>query len=114
MTFRRNALAVLAVLLAVGTAPVQTASAASVDRAFSAAVAKILAGVHNDFLDKMSAAEKRAFIACAQKVMDAAPTARKQYVLAASNAGEMRKRFDEVALDNRAVLKKQISSECAA
>jgi hypothetical protein len=114
MTFRRNALAACAVLAVFSAASLQDASGASVDRAFAAAVAKVLAGVHNDFLDKMSASEKRAFVACAQKVMNAAPLARKQYVLAAPNAGEMRKRFDEVALDNRAVLKKQISSDCAA
>jgi hypothetical protein len=45
--------------------------------------------------------------------MDGAPSARKQYVLAASNQSEMRQRFDEVALDNRAKLKQRISRECA-
>ena len=68
----------------------------------------------NDFLDGLSAAEKKEFVACAQRVMSAAPLARKQYVLAAKSAGEMRQRFDEVALDNRARLKQQISAHCAA
>jgi len=111
MSFRRKAVAVLALLAAAAATP--ASAAASVDQAFSAAVAKVLAGVHNDFLDGLSPAEKRAFVACAQGVMAGAPTARKQYVLAAKSSGEMRKRFDEVAQDNRAKLKQQISSECA-
>jgi hypothetical protein len=45
--------------------------------------------------------------------MNDAPLARKQYVLAAPNQGEMRQRFDEVALDNRAKLKQRITAECA-
>jgi hypothetical protein len=45
--------------------------------------------------------------------MNGAPTARKQYVLAASNSAELRKRFDEVSLDNRATLKKAVASTCA-
>jgi hypothetical protein len=113
MTFRRTSLAVLAIVAAIGAAPLQSASAASVDRAFAAAVAKVLAGVHNSYLDELSAAERRAVVACAQKVMNRAPAARKQYVLAASNASELRKRFDEVALDNRATLKKEVASTCA-
>ena len=113
MTFRRKSLAVLAVVAAIGAAPLQSASAASVDRAFAAAVAKVLASVHNSYLDGLSAAQRKEFVACAQQVMNGAPTARKQYVLAASNAGELRKRFDEVSLDNRAVLKKAVASTCA-
>ena len=112
MRFRRKAVALLAVLAAMGAAA-SPASAASVDQAFSAAVAKVLATVHNDFIDGLSPAEKRAFVACAQGVMAGAPQGRKQYVLAAKSSGEMRKRFDEVAQDNRAKLKQQISSECA-
>jgi hypothetical protein len=112
MTFRRKSLVVLAVVAALGAAPLQSASAASVDRAFAAAVAKVLAGVHNDYLDGLSAAQRKEFVACAQQVMNAAPTARKQYVLAASSAAEMRKRFDEVALDRPAVLKRQVSANC--
>jgi hypothetical protein len=112
MTSRRNSLAVLAVLAVIGSMPAQVASAASIDRAFSDAVAKVLAGVHNNYLDSLSAAQKRAFVVCAQKIMNAAPTARKQYVLGASSSGELRKRFDEISLDNRAELKKAVSSNC--
>jgi hypothetical protein len=113
MTFSRKSLAVLAAVVAIGAAPLQPASAASVDRAFAAAVAKVLAGVHNSYLDGLSAAQRREFVACAQKVMQQAPSTRKQYVLGAKNAGELRKRFDEVSLDNRAVLKKAVASTCA-
>ena len=66
-----------------------------------------------EFLRDLSSAEFRDFVACAQKVMSAAPLKRKQYVLAASNQSEMRQRFDEVALDNRAALKQRITRECA-
>lgn len=114
MTFSRKVFFTCALLAMTAAAPVGTAQAQSVDRAFSAAVAKILAGVSNDFLDGLSAAEKKEFVACAQRVMGTAPLARKQYVLAAKSTSEMRARFDEVALDNRARLKQQISAECAS
>lgn len=96
------------------TAP-QVANSASVDGAFSAAVARILNSVKSEqeFLSELSSAEFREFVSCAQRVMSAAPLKRKQYVLAASNTGEMRQRFDEVALDNRAALKQRITRECA-
>jgi len=112
MTFSRNVLAVCALLAIAGGGVPAPAKAASVDRAFAAAVAKVLAGVHNDYLDSLTPAQMRAFVACAQKVMNQAPTARKRYVLAASNTSEMRRRFDEVSLENRAQLKKQVSSDC--
>jgi hypothetical protein len=113
MIFSRKAAGALAFLAAVSAGTAFPATAASVDQSFSAAVAKVLAGVKNDFLDGLSASEKRAFVACAQSVMSSAPLARKQYVLAAKSTGEMRQRFDEVALDNRAKLKQRISAECA-
>jgi hypothetical protein len=113
MIIRTKTVAVFALLAATGAGTAFPASAASVDQAFSSAVAKVLASVHNDFIDGLSAAEKRAFVACAQGVMSGAPQARKQYVLAAKSSGEMRKRFDEVAQDNHAKLKQQISADCA-
>jgi hypothetical protein len=113
MQLRKNALAAAAVAAVIASTPLQVAHAASVDRAFSDAVARVLSGVHNNYLDSLSAAERKQFVACAQKVMNGAPTARKQYVLAASGAADLRKRFDEVSLDNRAELKKAVSSNCA-
>ena len=88
---------------------------ASVDSAFSSAVARVLDSVRGqqEFLRNLSQAEFREFVSCAQRVMASAPLKRKQYVLAASNQGEMRQRFDEVALDNRAALKQRITRECA-
>ena len=114
MTFSHKSLVACALFALTVIGPASAARAASVDQAFASAVAKVLAGVHNDFLDGLSASERKAFVACAQNVMSAAPRPRKQYVLAASSAAEMRERFDEVALDNRAELKKRVSSECAA
>jgi hypothetical protein len=103
-----------ALVLALCVAPVSSASSASVDQSFRNAVGRMLNSIRGvDFLDELSPSEKREFVACAQRVMDDAPTARKQYVLAAKNQSEMRQRFDEVALDNRAKLKQRITLECA-
>lgn len=104
---------VLGLAVAASLALGATSASASVDSQFSAAVARVLNGIHNDFLDGLSASEKKAFVRCAQGIMANAPAARKQYVLAAGNQTEMRSRFDEVALDNRAALKQRISSECS-
>jgi hypothetical protein len=110
----RSVFAVAAAFLFLGAAMPKIA-VASVDSAFSAAVARVLSGVRNEeeFLKSLSAAEFKDFVACAQRVMSAAPPQRKQYVLAASNASEMRQRFDEVALDNRAALKQRVARECS-
>jgi hypothetical protein len=109
---RKAAMAAVISLAIVGATAVQ---AQSVDRQFSNAVARILDSVkgEQEFLQELSASDYKQFVACAQKVMAAAPAARKQYVLAASDQGEMRQRFDEVALDNRAALKQQITRDCA-
>jgi hypothetical protein len=112
MTFSRKAL-----FAAIGAFSLLTAdlAAASVNSEFRAAVARVLNSVKSEveFLRELSNAEFREFVSCAQGIMDSAPTARKEYVLAASNRGEQRQRFDEVALDNRAKLKQQIARECA-
>jgi hypothetical protein len=102
-------------LIAFGTASADAASSGAVSGQFRSAVATILNSVKdsNDFLREMSASEFREFIACAQNIMDGAPLARKQYVLAASDNATRRARFDEVALDNQAQLKQRISRECA-
>jgi hypothetical protein len=104
-----------AIALAISTTAGQAASTASVNREFRDAVARILESVRpgNDYLGALSASEFRAFVTCAQDVMDAAPAARKQYVLAANNPSSQRQRFDEVSLDNHAVLKQRITHDCA-
>jgi hypothetical protein len=109
MIFSRTLL--LAAMLLTPMAIAETA-AASTDSQFRAAVARVLNGVRNEFLDGLSAAEKREFIACAQGVMDAVPAGRKRYVLAASG-GEQRARFDEIAQDNNARLKQRVARECS-
>jgi hypothetical protein len=113
---RRNKILLGAVaLIMFGTATADAANTAAVNRQFRSAVADILNSVKNtnDFLRQMGSSEFRDFIACAQNVMDSAPVARKQYVLAAPNVSTQRQRFDEVALDNQAVLKQRITRECA-
>ncbi len=104
-----------ALALAIGTTASQAATNASIDRQFRSAVARILNSVRggNDYLSGLSASQFKAFVACAQGVMDAAPTARKQFVLAAPNETELRQRFDQVSLDNHAKLKQSITRECA-
>ena len=115
MRVRRSVFAAAAAAMVLTTAIPQTANSASVDGAFSAAVARVLTSVRDqqEFLRNLSSSEFKDFVSCAQRVMSAAPQRRKEYVLAASNAGEMRQRFDEVALDNRAALKQRITRECA-
>lgn len=105
-----------AVALAMGgTMAPQPAAAASTNAEFRAAVARVLDSIKdsNDYLSGLSSAEYKAFLACAQNVMDSAPRPRKEYVLAASNMSEQRRRFDQVALDNRAALKQRITLECS-
>lgn len=115
MRVRHSFVAAAAVFAILATASPDPARSASVDSAFSSAVARILDSVkgQQEFLRNLSSAEFREFVSCAQKVMSAAPLKRKQYVLGASNQSEMRQRFDEVALDNRAALKQRITRECA-
>ena len=114
MRVRQSVVVAVAAIVVFSIAP-EAARSASVESAFSSAVARILDGVKSqeDFLKDLSSAEYREFVSCAQRVMSAAPLKRKQYVLAASNQSEMRQRFDEVALDNRAALKQRITRECA-
>jgi hypothetical protein len=112
---RKGFAAAGALLIIVGAISAEAASRASIDRRFSAEVARILNSVKDqeEYLAELSAAEFSAFVECAQGVMADAPLARKEYVLAASSRDEMRQRFDEVALDNRAALKQRITLECA-
>jgi hypothetical protein len=56
-----NRYAATALILVLFAASADAASSASIDRQFSAAVARVLDGVRNDFLDGLSAKEKREF-----------------------------------------------------
>jgi hypothetical protein len=115
MKIRRSILAAGAAFFVVNASFTGAVQSASVDSAFSSAVERVLDSVRGqeEFLRALSASEYRDFVRCAQGVMSTAPLKRKQYVLAASNQSEMRQRFDEVALDNRAALKQRITRECA-
>jgi hypothetical protein len=85
----------------------------ALDRQFAAAVERVLRSVENPFFDTLSAAEMNAFVACAQAVMDVTPGARKRYVLEARGLDEQMQRFDEVAQENNAYLKQEITRRCA-
>jgi hypothetical protein len=110
-----KALALAAGLAVVSTWAAHAASSSQVNSQFRSAVSKILNSVRPDveFLRDLSSSEFRAFVSCAQGIMDGAPLARKQYVLAAGSLSAQRQRFDEVALDNRAALKQEITRKCA-
>jgi hypothetical protein len=114
LMFQKVSLALVALAI-LATAPAEAASTASINRQFRDAIARVLNSVRNEqpFLQELTAAEFKEFVACAQGIMNAAPLERKQYVLAASNMSEMRSRFDEVALDNRAALKQKITRDCS-
>ncbi len=115
MTSKQRVFAGALAALMLSASVAEAASAATVNRQFRAAVAHVLGSVRNstDYLKNLSSSEFRDFVACTQNVMDAAPLARKQYVLAAPNLTDQRQRFDEVALDNRAALKQKITRDCA-
>ena len=111
MNFRLKAL-LCAAFLAATVAPT-AASVASENSRFTAAVARVLSGLKNDFFDEWTAAEKREFIACAQGIMASVPQGRKRYVLQARNQSEQRQRFDEIAQDNNAAVKQKIARDCS-
>jgi hypothetical protein len=115
MTFKYRVFAGALAALILSASVAEAATAATINRQFRSAVARVLNSVRSstDYLSQLSSSEFREFISCAQNVMDAAPLARKQYVLAAPNLAAQRQRFDEVALDNRAVLKQKITRDCA-
>ena len=114
MTLRQKALAGALAFMMVGAAVAEAATSAQINRQFRSAVSQVLNNVRSQqpALADMSNSEFRAFVSCAQNVMNDAPLARKQYVLAARGMSERRQRFDEVALDNRAELKQRITREC--
>ena len=116
MKLRYKALASAAALVMIGATASDAASSTTIKIQFRGAVSRVLNSVRNDteFLKSLSNADFRAFVSCAQDVMSAAPVARMQYVLAAgSNLSEQRRRFDQVALDDRAKLKQKITLDCA-
>lgn len=98
-----------------GASVAEAATSSQIRSQFRNAVARVLNSVRNDteFLRKLSNSDYRAFVACAQNVMNAAPLARMQYVLEARNLSEQRRRFDQVALEDRARLKQKITLDCA-
>ena len=113
MTIGRTTVFAAAALLSLGVATATAQSGAALDRSFAQAVERVLRNVDNPFFDGLSSAEMNEFIACAQTVMNNAPAGRKRYVLEVTSLSEQMARFDEIAQDNHAALKQQITSDCA-
>ena len=86
MTLRQKILTSAVALALIATTPVQAASSASINRAVPRR-GRPGAWQRRESAPttcaRMSPSEFRQFVSCAQQVMDAAPLARKQYVLAA-------------------------------
>ena len=118
MTLRFKALAGAIAFMMVATAVAEAATSAQINRQFRNAVSQVLNNVRSQqpALADMSNSEFRAFVSCAQNVMNDAPLADKQYVLAGRSLSEKRRRFDEIAsrlpLDRGSTLKSKITQQC--
>lgn len=100
-------------IFASATAP-QTASAASLDSQFRAAVQRLLLNLKDGPVAEMTAAEKKDLIACVNEVFAGIPPQKKRYIIeAGSNFTELRQRFDKVGNEDRAKLKQQVTRDCA-
>lgn len=114
MRLKHKALIATVAFMMIAATAAEAVTSAQINRQFRNAVSQVLNSVRSEqpALAEMSGSEFRAFVSCAQNVMDDAPLARKQYVLAARGINARRQRFDEVALDNRAELKQRVTREC--
>jgi hypothetical protein len=99
--------------MALATVAIGGANAASIDGKFNAALNRMLMGMKDGPVSQMSAPEKKELVACVQKVFGKIPDDKKRYIVDASGEAEVRARFDEVGLENRAALKQEVRDECA-
>lgn len=100
-------------LFALASVAVSGAQAASVDGKFRAAVSRMLMNMEDGPVSQMSEPEKKELVACVQNVFGQITEEKKQYIATASSQSELRQRFDEVGLENRAALKQQVRDDCA-
>ena len=112
MTSRtRVGVAALALLLA---APflAQTPAAAAVDGRLQAAVNRVVANIDREPVSKWNKAKKAELAACIGQKLAKLPEAKKQRIIAAKSAKELRARFDEVTSENRFALERAIRRDC--
>jgi hypothetical protein len=113
MAVRRTLFGAAASMLVVAATTVTGTQAAAIDRKFNAAIERMLMNMKDGPVSEMSNQEKKELVACVKGVFGRIPEAKKEYIATASNEAEIRARFDEVGLENRAALKQQVRDECA-
>lgn len=113
MSVRKTVFGLSAGLLALASVALTSAQAASIDGKFNSAIGKMLMNLKDGPVAQMTEQEKKELVACVQKVFGQITNEKKQYILASSGANELRARFDEVGLENRAALKQQVRDDCA-
>jgi len=89
------------------------ASAASVDQKFSAALTRMLLNIEDGAVGEMTKQEKQDLAVCVNGIFGKISQKKKLYILEASDPTELRARFKEVGLEDRARLEKQVTQECA-
>ena len=99
-----------AFIATVATAPVR---AATLDDELRVSVHTLIMGMKEGPVAQLGEPEREELAACIHEVMSDMPEEKKQYIVDASDDAELRARFDEVGLENKAALKQQISRECA-
>lgn len=106
-----GAVAAFLVIGSVSTAEI--ASAASIDSELRSAVQRLIMNMKEGPVSKLSAAERKDLAGCIYDVMSGIPREKKEYIVQAKGQAELRARFDEVGLEDRAALKQKISRDCA-
>lgn len=111
---RKALLGVVGAFLAFGSVPVaERADAASLDSQLRSAVQRLIMGLNEGPVSKLSNAERKELAGCIYGVMSGIPRAKKEYIVQAKGPADLRARFDKVGLEDRAALKQQITRECA-
>ena len=113
MSLRTRILGLSAAVLVMAVSGAPGVSAASIDGKFNAAVERLLLNMKEGAVAEMSQAEKKELVACVQKVFGKITEEKKRYIAEASDHSELKARFDEVGLENRAALKQQVRDECS-
>jgi hypothetical protein len=114
MAVKRAAMGLAAAWLVLGAAAAPTgAHAAAIDGKFNAALERLLMNLKDGPVSQMTNQEKKELVTCVKGIFSKIPEEKKQYIATAANQAELRARFDEVGLENRAALKQQVRDECA-
>ena len=102
-----------AFLVLASVAAPERANAASLDAQLRSAVQRMIMNLNEGPVAQLSDAERKELAGCIYGVMKGIPRAKKEYIVQAKGAADLRARFDKVGLEDRAALKQQISRSCA-